>query len=231
MPDQPARTRVPCRTVRAVACAAALLMFAAAGSGVLAQGQPATTTSPSYFKVTGVDAGDVLNIRSEPHADAKIVGRLAPDAGPVEVIESEGDWGLVIAGEGNGWVSMRFLEAINMTRIGNSATPVGTVCSGTEPFWSLTFARTDLAQFSAAFDADDQDFQIVAAEEVSARPSMDFIRLNAGDQSAIAFISREYCSDGMSDRLYGQRIALAVMSNGGLLGLDGCCRVPLPDEK
>jgi hypothetical protein len=66
---------------------------------------------PALFRVTGVAANDVLNIRAEPSARAAIIGSFRPDAGGIEVValSADGRWGLVNSGEQAGWSSMRYL--------------------------------------------------------------------------------------------------------------------------
>ena len=59
---------------------AALLLLALWGTAALAQDLPAR------FTVTGVGAGDALNVRSEPSASARIVATLPPGSTGVEVL-------------------------------------------------------------------------------------------------------------------------------------------------
>lgn len=223
------------RLYLSIACAAALLLAGAPGpAGANGDGPSGTgdlrlptVTDPSYHRVVGVAEGGVLDIRSGPSASAPIIGGLAPDAQPIEVIDTHDGWGLVIAGEGNGWVSMASLEPVTPDLVGSSATPVGAVCAGNEPFWSLTLSSGSAATFDPA-DGAAISLGVDAAGRVGGRPNMDFIWMSGGGQTASAFISREICSDGMSDRLYGQRIGLTLRSSGGTAGYDGCCFVPPP---
>jgi hypothetical protein len=59
--------------------------------------------------VTGVEAGDVLDVRAEPTTDAADVGTLAPHARGLEVRrgEPDGELGEANAGEGSGWAALR----------------------------------------------------------------------------------------------------------------------------
>ena len=67
---------------------------------------------PALHDVTGVSAGDALNIRERPDASSPIIGGLASDAEGVEVIRPNErlTWGLVNVGERTGWVSLLYLE-------------------------------------------------------------------------------------------------------------------------
>ncbi|MDO9524040.1 MAG: SH3 domain-containing protein, partial [Gemmobacter sp.] len=92
---------------------------------------------PATYEVRDVAANDVLNIRAQPRADAALIATLPPFAINIEVLETSEDrrWGLVSTGEGNGWVSMRYL---NHTIWPDPYTvPRPLTCLGTEPFWSV----------------------------------------------------------------------------------------------
>ena len=90
---------------------------------------------PALYDVTGVAAGDVLNVRSDSHAAGAKLGELAYDATDVEVVRQRNGWALVNVGEGAGWVSMRYLAG-QPGQDGNTLSPPAW-CTGTEPFWSL----------------------------------------------------------------------------------------------
>ena len=64
---------------------------------------------PRLHDVVGVASDDVLNLRAGPGAGHDKVGELTFDARAVEVVRAEGGWGLVNAGEGPGWASLRYL--------------------------------------------------------------------------------------------------------------------------
>ena len=105
----------------------AVLVLAAGAAG-------AQEGLPALHSVTGVAAGDVLNVRDAPRASAGRVGALAPGAAGVEVTAIREGWGRVNVGERSGWASLAFLEA----EPGGSLPEIGAFsCFGTEPFWSL----------------------------------------------------------------------------------------------
>ncbi len=182
-------------------------------------------TLPALHNVTGVSAGDVLNVRAEPTAGASVIATLAPDAADVEVVEQRGNWGLVNAGEVAGWAYLKYLTP----RADEPWFRVTSTlrCFGTEPFWALTVAP-------GAGD--------VRREE----PGVPEARLNLGavsgadGRASIAFgaegqpggdlvLTGARCSDGMSDRQFG--ITVTGSLRPGLSGaaepaqLQGCCSV------
>jgi hypothetical protein len=81
------------------------------------------TTAPEATPVVGlvsyqvafVAANDMLNIRRQPNFNAPVVGRLAPNAGGIQItdggesLQSNYPWALVETSEGEGWVNSHFL--------------------------------------------------------------------------------------------------------------------------
>ncbi|WP_425046864.1 SH3 domain-containing protein [Primorskyibacter sp. S87] len=178
---------------------------------------PATAQDlPAMFSVTGVNPGDVLNIRQQPDAGSGILGELAPDATGVEIVQrsDDGKWGQVAFGESTGWVSTRYLE------IEPSSFQLAEKlqCLGAEPFWSLGIAQGKAAQF----DTPDGKTQFLPAGELQpAKGRSHRFLLQLGDD-VIAILRQEICTDGMSDRVFGIDADL-VMPDGQLL--TGCCRL------
>lgn len=178
-------------------------------------------TLPALHDVTGVAAGDVLNLRAGPAASAARLGALAPDARGVEVtaLSADGSWGRVNAGEAAGWVAMRYLVRQAGPDWDSLAAPLA--CSGTEPFWS------------ADYDPAARAFTLRGPEDpVGRRLDMLWHRATAGRSGRIgvllpegfALLAAEDCSDGMSDRAFGLSIALFPAGGGAAAaGLSGCC--------
>ncbi len=204
-------------------------MRAALAVCALLMGGPAEATQeyllPTLFDVTGVAAGDVLNVRAEPGADGEIVGALAPDAERVEVVahDPSGRWGRVNLQGRSGWVAMRFL-AYRTDVWEPGRLPEGLRCLGTEPFWSLSFTqervvleRPDEAEARMALEAAldtgvfrDPRRAVVAAGE---------------DRRLTAVISPAACGDGMSDRAYGLSADVILEQAGEASLLTGCCSI------
>jgi uncharacterized membrane protein len=177
---------------------------------------------PALHRVTGVSAGDVLNIRAEPSARSAIVGSFPRDAAGIEVIGLSEDrtWGLVRTAEGAGWSNMRFL-----TREHADAWHAGThhlTCLGTEPFWSMAFF---LPGNRAEFVAPDDSWEV--RTDAPNLPHTAFPPTLAlpfsGAREGVAVIRNGVCSDGMSDRVFG--LETQVYFRGDARGLTGCCHL------
>lgn len=194
----------------ALLCAALVLPALAARSEVL----------PAAFMVTGVAANDVLNIRAEPASTAAILGTIAPTALNVEVIEisADGKWGLVAAGgEGNGWVALAYLERQPVLDPAHLPRPM--TCLGTEPFWTLA-----LFEQGAEWSTPDTPPGALTEFTEAVAPTGFFVRAEQGPERVFALtISREGCSDGMSDRRFGFAARLFIESPDGNLLVGGCC--------
>lgn len=192
------------------------LGLALAGSAVQAWAE----TLPAAFMVKGVAANDVLNIRAEPSAGAAVLGTIAPHALNVEVIEisADGKWGKVAAGgEGNGWVSLAYLE--RQPVLDPALAPRPMTCLGTEPFWSL-----GLFEQGAEWSTPDTPRADLGEVTEAVAPQGFHIRAEEGPERVYNLtISREWCSDGMSDRQFGFAAKLFIESPDGNALLSGCC--------
>lgn len=177
-------------------------------------------TLPAAFMVKGVAADDVLNIRAEPSARAAVLGQIGPQALNVEVIEisADGKWGKVAAGgEGNGWVSLAYLE--RQPVLDPALAPRPMTCLGTEPFWSL-----GLFEQGAEWSTPDTPRADLGEVTEAVAPQGFHIRAEEGPERVYNLtISREWCSDGMSDRQFGFAAKLFIESPDGNALLSGCC--------
>lgn len=178
---------------------------------------------PSRFDVTGGAGGDALNVRAEPTTAAPVVATLAADARGVEVVarDASGRWGQVNAGEGSGWVALRYLrEEPDVWQVGT--VPAGLRCFGTEPFWSLlpdgATARIERPEGSASFALDTLDLGVAADPRRA-------LLLRSEAATATATITPEACSDGMSDRLFGLGVLVVLEEAGTPRLLSGCCSI------
>jgi len=187
-----------------------------------------------YYRVTGVAAGDVLNIRPEPGPGGDPLGELAPGAAPVEVLEVQstgaGEWGRVLAADGNGWVAMKFLEPLKVAKIAGTEIPDGLVCMGTEPFWNAKVSTEEGLRF-ADIDQNEAVMPITKAMNAIGRMHRFAVLASDGKTRATAMLgTNESCSDGMSDRDFGWRMDLLLERDGD--GeypqlYEGCCRLPI----
>lgn len=178
---------------------------------------------PQLFDVTGVAADDVLNVRTEPTASAPAIGGLVPDARGVEVtaLDARGTWGRINWAEGTGWVFMRYM-APRGVHIDNYNLPVGLRCFGTEPFWSLH--HEDGVMVHESMGEDPERFALEIAQDAMGRD--DLRRMIRAEDGAVAYVSPQECSDGMSDRLYG--LAVGWMPGPDAPLLTGCCALAGP---
>lgn len=194
----------PALLLRLLAALVLLIWGAAAGAQDL----------PARFTVAGVAAGDVLNVRAQPSAQAPVVATLAPGSTGVEILElsPDGRWGLMPFREGSGWVSMRFLarEAAPGTPL-----PRPLLCRGTEPFWALTVTGT-----GAVFETPEGGRIPLRQHGEVAGFRGGVAAFDAGGETLDLTVVRQACSDGMSDRPYG---LLALVWNRGGTFLEGCC--------
>lgn len=183
--------------------------------------RPAFREGPELFRVTGVTAGDTLNVREAPSASAADIGDLAPGA-VVEVLgpDPEGRWGRIIHEGGNGWVSLAYLAPADRGRVGASEVPAGLLCAGTEPFWSL---RVDHDRLTYE-DPESAPRAIPLTFATAASGRRGYPALLRGEDAAgrVDLIVRpEACSDGMSDITYGWAAEVAWPDRF----LAGCCRI------
>lgn len=184
----------------------------------LAQAQ-GSVDLPALYDVSGVAANDTLNVRAGPTVNAPVLDELGPDRIGVEVVAFNEDrsWGQVNAGEMTGWVSMAY-----MTRQPGqnpvAKLPVPLWCYGTEPFWSLEIGQNQVTFTDPGMDGPSlvQPTDFEGSVPWSPRGA-----IAAGDITG--FVSREMCSDGMSDRQFGWRIDFLRSGNGGHALFSGCC--------
>lgn len=182
-------------------------------AGLVLASPAAAQELPARFTVTGVAAGDVLNLREAPSAGAPATGALEPGQLGVEVVElsPDGAWGLVSLPEGAAWAAMRYLSPDPV-----AATPLPRPlrCMGTEPFWTLA--------------VDDQGERWVTPEGTTyLRPLAEaggfaggVLAFDRGGETLDLTVVRRACSDGMSDRPFG---LTAFVWNRGAEFLEGCC--------
>lgn len=193
---------------------------------------------PALYDVSGVAAGDVLNIRERPDASSPVVGTFTPDAKNVEVIRAndEGTWGLVNTGERSGWASLAYLVR-QSGQVGGM--PAIRQCFGTEPFWTLDHAGSELRLSTM----DGQTLEGLVSGRFASRSRPDrfvyegrLLSQDAGPLAITMALRLEACSDGMSDRAYGIDIDMLVRDGDAKDGrrrpflYSGCCSIRPPAE-
>ena len=183
---------------------------------------------PSYWRVVGVAADDTLNVRAGPSASTADIGDIPPDAIGIEVdeLDASGGWGRIVWEEGNGWLSMRFLEPDPQPQVSGTMLPVGLLCAGTEPFWSMhiSAATATYSDLSGALAILTQEGARVAEGRMNFPVHIGY---SGSGAAASALIAPDACQDGMSDRVYPWRIDLLLRAGANGRYLTGCCNLPL----
>lgn len=183
---------------------------------------------PTYHRVIGVAADDVLNVRAEPSARSADIGDLAHDARRIEAFEFDatGNWARIALNERDGWISTRFLTRDAVPTLGDTTIPEGIICGGTEPFWALGLYGED-ARYSHPVDGDINFAfdSIVVAEGRLGSPAL--VTISAENTRVIeATLAGATCFDGMSDRSYAWSITMQMIAPGQRRFLSGCCQLP-----
>lgn len=180
---------------------------------------------PTLFDVTGVEAGDVLNIRAAPSAGAEIIGTLDHDARDIEAVAHDrtGRWARVNTAERSGWVALRYL-AYQAGVWDDGGLPPSLHCLGTEPFWSMrpkgaavTFSTPDAPDRALALET-------VLATGIFRDPRRALIARGA-NRRLTAVMAQAACSDGMSDRAYGLEISVILEGGQAPELITGCCSI------
>lgn len=187
---------------------AAALILVAWGAAALAQ------PFPARHDVTGVAAGDALNLRAEPSAAAPVVGRLEPGTRGVEVLglSPDGAWARIGRPEGEAWAARRFLSP---QPADPRVPPLPLRCQGTEPFWSLTVDASGLG----TFETPEQGRALRPLGQGAAFQGF-VLAFDDGGRTRDLTVMRAECTDGMSNRPYGW--AALVWDRGDEV-LEGCC--------
>ena len=174
---------------------------------------------PASYSVTGVGANDVLNIRAEPSSKAELIGEIGPFGLNIEVLELSSDrkWGKVGVPEGNGWVSMAYLDLITPDDSDLVQRPLS--CLGTEPFWSVS-----LYPRGAEYNSPDTGAVPMTVTHEAVADHGFLIQLEEGPTlNRTLIVTREACSDGMSDRAFGFSTRMFTEAPDGNESLRGCC--------
>ncbi|MGR3364156.1 MAG: COG3650 family protein [Maritimibacter harenae] len=185
----------------------------------LLTGPAAAQELPALYDVRGVAQNDTLNVRSRPTVEGRILGELGPNARGVEVVQfnTAESWGQVNVNGQAGWVSMAYMARQPGQPEGEKLpTPIN--CYGTEPFWSLDITEQTVTFTDQGMDAAPMTMQRQRVAQASWSP-----RGALAAQGITGFLSREMCTDGMSDQNFGWRIDFLLSGNGGHFSFSGCC--------
>jgi uncharacterized membrane protein len=174
---------------------------------------------PASYSVKGVAANDVLNIRAEASTTAEIIGEIGPYDLNIEVLglSPDGKWGQIGKPEGNGWVSMTFLDPMESEDPHLVQRPLS--CLGTEPFWSIS-----LYPRGAEYNSPETGAVPMTVTHEAVAAEGFFVQMEEGPTvNRSLMITREICSDGMSDRIFGFATRLFTEAPDGNEALRGCC--------
>ena len=184
------------------------------------------TLLPQYFEVSGIADDDVLNVRSGPSTEHRVVGNLKIGSGTIEVLEFSEDniWGRILWAESNGWVHKDYLRAVSPTNLKNTMVPVGLRCSGTEPYWDFSIESQGDVTFKELFTDSIENSVIEHVAESDNKANFPTALLAASDKVKLtAVLHTRQCNDGMTERAYGWEIDLLVSDNAEQRLLSGCC--------
>lgn len=174
---------------------------------------------PESYVTRDIPSDDTLNIRAQPSTSAPVIGEYGPYTLNIEVLRTtpDGKWGMVGFREGNGWVSMRYLELSGHNEPHMFPRPL--YCSGTEPFWNLNVTvRGDEYQ---EMGMERRDLEMI---QDANSPNGGLAVFEEGPTLNRTLITkRGYCGDGMSDREYGWQAMLFTEAPDGNYVQSGCC--------
>ncbi len=186
---------------------------------MLGLGPAHAETLPAVYQLQDVADDDVLNIRTDPDANAAILGSLKHFDLSIEVLRlsDDGKWGLVGAGEGNGWVSMRFLRYVPPENSYLLQRPLD--CSGNEPFWNVL-----LHPRGSTYSTPDQpNTRIEVTSEQAAESGFQMMAKEGPTRNYHLNVVRQACFDSMSGREFGWNAILFIESPDGNQAMTGCC--------
>ena len=190
-------------------------------------GFAAAQVLPALYDVAGVAGTDVLKIRAAADASSAAMGSLASYAKAVEVVavSPDGKWAQINAGEGAGWVALRFLHKPDQSDW--FALAFNLECSGTEPFWTLFVDPADKSVHINTPDEEGPEIDITGVWPGTAAQPTATVQFASKEASGIALLRWQTCSDGMSDQAFGISLDLfqAAGPNRPAQILHGCCRL------
>lgn len=191
-----------------------LLVFLLWGPGALA------TEFPALGSVVGVATNDSLNIRAQPSARSEIRGAYSWNRRDIEIVavSQNGRWGQVNHEEGTGWVSLRY---VSLTQDASSL-PSALFCFGTEPFWNAKIEPNKLT-FSSIETPKTSETMSDWLPSANLTGKMAMLGTAGHPAASGVVVTRQMCSDGMSDRAYGYSIDLMKRTSEQQFLVSGCC--------
>lgn len=179
-----------------------------------------------YYRVTGLVAGDTLNVRRGPSTGAAIIGVLEDDtlafATGRSAAPSGATWYEVSFEEQLGWVSAAYLDRMRVRTFAGTRAPVAGTCGGFEPGWD---AQWNSAGIRASFFGESlgtAHFASAAATAGFSSPTV--VIFEDGGPSRFTLVLRdEICTLLPVDSDSYQTGLLIVERSGRLDVYAGCC--------
>jgi len=190
------------------------------------------------FRVEGVVAADVLNIRYEPNAEATMIGSIPAGTMHVEGLGSStkveaSTWQRIRYGGVVGWVNGRFLkpnpegspQPSPPAKI-EALTPL--LCFGSEPNWAITFGGDGAVVCGSNCAPPPSGLRVtkILVDRNGIPDGFDLVDAQGEPWLSVVVAKTGKCSDGMSDDPYLYEFA----GTGKPGNLTGCCRVKDNDE-
>lgn len=173
----------------------------------------AVPASAASYDVTGVEWGDVLNVRAKATAKSAIKGAIPYDGQGIEV-----------SGKANkGWVQVQYRDLTGYVLakyLAPAATegslPSTLKCHGTEPFWNAEFTAK-----GATYEhmSDGKTKIDIGPFEQTANRSNSWMAM--GPKSAASLTRGQRCSNGMSDDVFPYTLHMSTPDSGIV---SGCCK-------
>jgi uncharacterized membrane protein len=165
------------------------------------------------FDVTGVEWGDVLNIRKSPSAKAALAGAIPYDGRDVEKTGTAAKGWVRVKYRGiKGYVLAKYLAPT----VPEGPLPATLKCHGTEPFWNAEFSAKG-ATFEHMSDGKTK-IDIGSFEQTSNRSNS---WMAMGPNAAASLTSGQRCSNGMSDDVFPYSLHMSTPASGIV---SGCCK-------
>lgn len=182
---------------------------------------------PAFYQVTNVASNDVLNVRAGTGASHPIIEHLAHNDRHIEIVQlsDDGKWGQIGYPNGSGWASMRYLKRQGGQTGSDLPRPLS--CGGNEPFWGLKFDQNN-NEFTEPGQMPHSLATIWQGIPDGMVPVSYGVKMAGGIDEISVVITRNQCSDGMSDKTYGFTINALLSGGVGNRMLVGCCSLQRP---
>ena len=165
------------------------------------------------YDVTGVEWGDVLNVRKSPSAKSALVGAIPYDGRGVEVSgAAKKGWVRVTYRDLSGYALAKYLGP----SLVEGPLPATLKCHGTEPFWTAEFGPK-----GATYElmSDGKTKIDIGGFQQTANRSNSWMAM--GPKSAASLTRDGRCSNGMADETFPFTLHMSTPASGIV---SGCCK-------